>query len=101
MRNSYHTYPLDVFAGTTKGRDEMTLAEQQERLVEAMAKGVRRRVEERMRVPLSPNDRELHWYELDNMRAAIAAISAAGFSIVADGAFDAFELAKVDLARKP
>ena len=32
---------------------------------------------------------------------SIAAISAAGFSIVADEAFDAFELAKVDIARKP
>ena len=79
----------------------MTLAEQRERLVEAMAKGVRRRVEERMKVPLSPYESALHWYELDNMRAALIAISAAGFSIVADGAFDAFELAKVDLARKP
>ena len=79
----------------------MTLAEQRVALIEAMAKAARRRAEERMVVPLSPNDRELHWYELDNMRAAIAALSAAGFSIVADGAFDAFELAKVDLARKP
>ena len=33
--------------------------------------------------------------------AIASALSAAGFSIVADGAFDAFELAKVDLARKP
>ena len=79
----------------------MTLAEQRVALIEAMAKGVRRRVEERMKVPLSPYESALHWYELDNMRAALTAISAAGFSIVADEAFDAFELAKVDLARKP
>ena len=79
----------------------MTLAEQRERLIETMAKAVRRRTEERMKVPISPNERALHWYELDNIRAAVIAISAAGFSIVADEAFDAFELAKVDLARKP
>ena len=60
----------------------MTLAEQRVALIEAMAKAARRRAEERMVVPLSPNDRELHWYELDNMRAAIAALSAAGFSVV-------------------
>ena len=78
----------------------IVLAEQKENLVKMMAKGVRRRTEERMKVPLSPYERALHWYELDNMRAALTAISAAGFSIVADGAFDAFELAKVDLARK-
>ena len=96
----------------------MTLAEQRERLVEAMAKAARRRAEERMIVPLSPNDRELHWYELDNMRAAIAAISAAGFSIVGpevteemldawsmsdDAPISEFKamLAAGDLARKP
>ena len=60
----------------------MTLAEQRVALIEAMAKGVRRRVEERMKVPLSPYESALHWYELDNMRAALTAISAAGFSIV-------------------
>ncbi len=31
----------------------------------------------------------------------LRAISAAGFSIVADGAFEAFDLALADIARKP
>ncbi len=58
----------------------MTLAEQREKLVEILDNAI-----------------EGQWMA----EALLHAISAAGFSIVADGAFDAFELAKVDLARKP
>ncbi len=58
----------------------MTLAEQREKLAEKMAKAVRRRTEHRTRAAL--DESELHWHELDNMRAAIAAISAAGLAIV-------------------
>ena len=70
-----------------------------------------------MKVPISPNERALHWYELDNIRAAVIAISAAGLSIVGpevtEEAFkdspdsflnqDAIKemLAAGDLARKP
>ena len=58
----------------------MTLAEQREKLIELLDNAI-----------------EEQWMP----DALLHAISAAGFSIVADEAFDAFELAKVDLARKP
>ena len=58
----------------------MTLAEQRERLIEIIDSAI-----------------DGQWMP----DALLHALSAAGFSIVADGAFDAFELAKVDLARKP
>ena len=58
----------------------MTLAKQREKLIELLDNAI-----------------EEQWMP----DALLHAISAAGFSIVADGAFDAFELAKVDLARKP
>ena len=58
----------------------MTLAEQRERLIEIIDSAI-----------------EGQWMP----DALLHAISAAGFSIVADEAFDAFELGKVDIARKP
>ena len=76
----------------------MTLAEQREKLVEIGAEAI-------FVAEGNPNT----WAEMsdynkrlyrEQFAAALAAISAAGFSIVADGAFEAFDLALVDLARK-
>ena len=58
----------------------MTLEEQREKLVEIIDEAI-----------------DGQWMP----DALLHAISVAGLSIVADGAFDAFELGKVDLARKP
>ena len=71
----------------------MTLAEQRERLVEMMDIAYREKWRE-------ADMRGLPVTNKDIMTQVVRALSAAGFSIVADGAFDAFELAKVDLARK-
>ena len=89
----------------------MTLAEQRERLIETMCRAscIHSHINPDCRNPFQPypgiprsEQAEFYWQALiPEMTAIVAAISAAGFSIVADGAFDAFELGKVDIARKP
>ena len=79
----------------------MTLAEQQERLIFDIAWAMAEwsgDLKARAFDELPPYLQKMY---LAGGEAIASALSAAGFSIVADGAFDAFELAKVDLARKP
>ena len=80
----------------------MTLAEQREKLEDVVG--------QLLFENFTKNAHSAHWsvqvpqtikFWREEAAKLIAALSAAGFSIVADGAFDAFELAKVDLARKP
>ena len=85
----------------------MTLAELRAKLIEAMCRAVcdhQGKDADSFDIMLicGPNNEPVpvwKYFESD-MEAAFAAISAAGFSIVADGAFEAFDLALVDLARK-
>lgn len=70
----------------------MTLEEQRGALIAAMKAGLRDKIH--IISGCCATDDEI-------IKDQLAAISAAGFSIVADEAFDAFELAKVDIARKP
>ena len=86
----------------------MTIAEQREKMIEAMCRAMCLDYGEdpdeldSMSMTDADNRALPRWRFYESFAiASLAAISAAGFSIVADGAFEAFDLALVDLARKP